>query len=346
MFSKLNSNTLQHHADAEPVDEVQSHVAKETQTNLDDEDGFHTDTNEMTQPILILNITASSSMVEPTGDNEKTTTRVNDWFNKPHLNELTTFYKYHPHQPETRHFNSKMVYYRPEDGMQRMFLSFSEEEECLFCSVCLAHGNEKQKPSSVVTGFNSWTHIHQRIVEHESSKRHQECVEAYLHFSANRTILDMVQGQQYSLRKQQVLHRRLIVDRVVSIVKVIGKRCMPYRGKAGCEAVNVLANDRVDHGTFLEIVILVAKYDEILKAHLKEIIDKDMLNDRQDKRNRANRNTFISKSTVNQIILGIAKLMKSAIAEEVQQAGIFSVQLDTTQDVTQADSSAIRYRQS
>ena len=247
MFSKLNSNTLQHHADAEPVDEVQSHVAKETQTNLDDEDGVHTDTNEMTQPILILNITASSSMVEPTGDNEKTTTRVNDWFNKPHLNELTTFYKYHPHQPETRHFNSKMVYYRPEDGMQRMFLSFSEEEECLFCSVCLAHENEKQKPSSFVTGFNSWTHIHQRIVEHESSKRHQECVEAYLHFSANRTILDMVQGQQYSLRKQQVLHRRLIVDRVVSIVKVIGKRGLPYRGKAGCEAVNVLANDRVDH---------------------------------------------------------------------------------------------------
>ena len=86
----------------------------------------------------------------------------------------------------------------------------------------------------------------------------------------------------------------MIVDRVVSIVKVIGKRGMPYRGKAGCEAVNVLANDRVDHGTFLEIVILVAKYDEILKAHLKEIIDKGMLNDKQDKRNRANRNTFIS----------------------------------------------------
>ncbi|XP_065672002.1 uncharacterized protein LOC136089840 [Hydra vulgaris] len=176
--------------------------------------------------------------------------------------------------------------------MQRMFLSFSEEEECLFCSVCLAHGNEKQKPSSFVTGFNSWTHIHQRIVEHESSKRHQECVEAYLHFSANRTILDMVQGQQYSLRKQQVLHRRLIVDRVVSIVKVIGKRGMPYRGKAGCEAVNVLANDRMDHGTFLEIVILVA----------------------------------------------------NAIAEEVQQAGIFLVQLDTTQDVTQADKCAIVLR--
>ncbi|XP_065642999.1 uncharacterized protein LOC136074593 [Hydra vulgaris] len=344
MFSKLNSNILQDHADAEPIDEVQSHVAKETQTNLDDENGVHTDTNEMTQPILILNITASSSMVEPTGDNEKTTTRVNDWFNKPHLNELTTFYKYHPHQPKTRHFNSKMVYYRPEDGIQRMLLSFSEEKECLFCSVCLADGNEKQKPSSFVTGFNSWTHIHQRIVEHESSKRHQECVEAYLHFYINRTILDMVQGQQYSLRKQLVLHRRLIVARVVSIVKVIGKRGMPYRGKAGCKAVNVLANNKVDHGTFLEIVILCVKYDEILKAHLKEIIDKGMLNDKQDKRNRANRNTFISKSTVNQIILGIAKLMKSAIAEEVKQAGIFSVQLDTTQDVTQADKCAIVLR--
>ncbi|XP_065672781.1 uncharacterized protein LOC136090307 [Hydra vulgaris] len=119
---------------------------------------------------------------------------------------------------------------------------------------------------------------------------------------------------------------------------------MPYRGKAGCEGVNVLANNRVDHGTFLEIVILVAKYNEILKAHLKEIIDKGMLNDKQDKRNRANRNTFISKSTVNQIMLGIAKLMKSAIAEEVQQAGIFSVQLDTTQDVTQADKCAIVLR--
>ena len=77
----------------------------------------------------------------------------------------------------------------------------------------------------------------------------------------------MIQGKQSSLRKQLILHRRMLVDRVVSMVKLIGKRGLPYRGKAGCETVNVLADERVDHGTFLEIVIFAAKYDEILKPH-------------------------------------------------------------------------------
>ena len=53
------------------------------------------------------------------------------------------------------------------------------------------------------------------------------------------------------------------------------------------------------------------------------------------KHNRANRNTFISQTIVNSIIAIIFKLMKEEILNSVREAGIYSVQIDSTQDVLQ-----------
>ena len=95
------------------------------------------------------------------------------------------------------------------------------------------------------------------------------------------------------------MQRRKILDRVVFIVKMIGKRGASYRGTGSSEAVSTLCDEKVDHGTFLKTVLL-AKYDNILKYHSENVIKKCLQN-KPDKHkyNCANRNTFISKTTVN-----------------------------------------------
>ena len=84
---------------------------------------------------------------------------------------------------------------------------------------------------------------------------------------------------------------------------MIGKRETSYRGTGNSEVVSTLCDEKVDHGTFLGTVLLLAKYDNILKCHLENVIKKCLQNKPdKHKHNRANRNTFISKTTVNSII--------------------------------------------
>ena len=133
------------------------------------------------------------------------------------------------------------------------------------------------------------------------------------------------------------MQRRQILDRVVFIVKMIGKRGTSYRGTGNSEAVFTLCDEKVDHGTFLGTVLLLAKYDNILKCHLENVIKKCLQNKPdKHKHNRANRNIFISKTTVNSIIAIISKLMKEKILN--------SVQIDSTQDITSTDKCSVILR--
>ena len=93
--------------------------------------------------------------------------------------------------------------------------------------------------------------------------------------------------------------------------------------------MSTLCDKKVDHEAFLETVLLLAKYNNILKCHLENVIKKCLQNKPdKHKHNRANKNTFISKATVNSIIAILSKLMKEEISNSVREAGIHSVQID------------------
>ena len=120
------------------------------------------------------------------------------WFVKPKRDKLTEYFEFHPHQPEMTKFNSTNVYFRPHDSggrLHRLWFSYCEEKEALFCNLCIAYGattSSNQNPSNFLTGFNSWKHIYQRIDEHESSQKHRGCVEAHIQFSSDKTVVDLL----------------------------------------------------------------------------------------------------------------------------------------------------------
>lgn len=126
-----------------------------------------------------------------------------------------------------------------------------------------------------------------------------------------------------SKMKKEVENRRQVLLRIIDIIKLIGKQGLSYRAKNN-EAAYTLINPSLDHGNFLEMILLVGKYDPILKAHLVKSIKNSIKSHNNGSKQGGGYVNFLSKTTVNHIIDIISKKIKSFISKEVIEAGIFS----------------------
>ena len=280
--------------------------------------------------------------IRPIAENEETI----DYFIRPNTSDkqmLAKFFEFHPHQPKQNiPFNAERVYFR-KDGNARMWLTFRRETPAIFCSLCLAYDTSAARHQSFVNGNSDWKHIYFRIEEHEKSRSHVNCVDAYILYKNSASVHSLLTYGHHSLRKQQVQLRREILSRVVDMVKLIGKRCLSYRGSEN-EAAYTLSNPQQDHGNFLEIILLLSKYDATLKAHIDIMIKKSQKAQDRGSKQGGGILTFLSKTTVNYVITTIGDLIKERISAEVNEAGMYSVQLDTTQDITASEQCSVVLR--
>ncbi|KAF0761538.1 Uncharacterized protein FWK35_00010105 [Aphis craccivora] len=184
--------------------------------------------------------------------------------------------------------------------------------------------------------MSDWKHIHQRINEHENSIVHSRSSESYFLKTANKDIDSLLFSNLNNIAKQNIKKNRQIFERIISVVKLIGKRGLSYRGKNN-EGAYCLNDSNLDHGNFLEIMILLSKYDPVICEHFNVIIKKKQ-------KGRGNFLTFLSKNTVQLVINAISFNIKNTIISEVEKAPFFSVLLDTTQDVSILDQCSIVLR--
>jgi hypothetical protein len=259
--------------------------------------------------------------------------------------DLNTFFAYHPQQPLTHiPFNPTKVY-RRSDTVSRQWLTFSSLKKQLFCSVCLAYSKSTES-NAFITGLDDWRHIYQRIEEHENSKMHANLAEAHVMRIQGSDIVMRLFNNAQTLRNEQVMRRRKVLHRVIDTIVLIGKRGLSYKSHYA-ESAYRLADDSLDHGNFLELLQLLAKYDDTLRLHLDQVISASK--ERHDNvgvsQGRRSLITMISKTMVNYVVTSIRQLIQRQIADDVKDCGIYSVQLDTTQDITVTDqcSVVIRY---
>ena len=193
--------------------------------------------------------------------------------------------------------------------------------------------------------MSDWRHAHQRAEEHEKSMAHRACAEAYFLNCSKSDINSLLRGRQLTAHREQIKKRRQVLDRVVEVVRVIGKRGLSYRHEDN-KAAYTLEDSSLDHGNFLEMILLLGKYDVALKEHLSDIIHKSkkLHESASGSRGRGSLVTLLSKSTVNSVIDTILKMIKDNIGTEIQKAGMFTVQLDTTQDITAQDQCSVVLR--
>ncbi|XP_031779558.1 uncharacterized protein LOC116416182 [Nasonia vitripennis] len=176
----------------------------------------------------------------------------------------------------------------------------------------------------------------ERIDEHEKSIAHKNCADSFFLGQNNSNAAQLLFTNDNSLRNKEVTKNRKILERIVDIIKLIGKRGLSYRGNK-VEAAYTLEDNGVDHGNFLEILLLLAKYDSILQNHIKECINKSKMYHSLKPAGKIGRGNFVSmlsKTTINHILDIIANLVKNTIAKEINATKMFSIQIDTTQDIT------------
>lgn len=94
--------------------------------------------------------------------------------------------------------------------------------------------------------------------------------------------------------------------------------------------------DSVDPGDFKELIILfvLGKYDVCFKKHLSSVNKQIHASGTQGTGSLIG---LLSRTTVNAVINAIKHLIKESISADVNKAGMFTVLLDTTQDITGKD---------
>lgn len=261
-----------------------------------------------------------------------------DYFSSPEVQNLDDYFQKHPCQPSVDipnlPFKPNILFYR-EDGVNRRWLSYCFEKDSLFCCVCLAYC-DKCYSHFVNGGMKDWRHTMQRVGEHEKSKVHSESVESHMMKVKHKNIFSIMWANDSSLRRKNARERKEVLEKIISVIQLIGKRALAFRAHRFESAYTInLENEETDHGNFLEILSLLAKYDPVLKLHLSRVISSSKKRKENSiSRGRGGLITLLSKSTVNHIICAIKKLIQKEIISEIQKAGFFSIQVDTTQDNT------------
>lgn len=258
---------------------------------------------------------------------------------KPKYHTLEYFFKIHPIQPHddsTLPFVSRKAFYRKNQTI-RTWCTYDTTNVKMFCSVCLAFSIDK---NPFTCGMYDRKHIYQRIFEHENNKVHNQCCEAYFIHSQKRDVGYLLQENQKRQQREEVKKNRQVLERIIDVCKVMGKRGLSFRGKRN-EAAYFLKDPTMDHGTFLEMILLKSKYDAVLNEHLNNVINKSEKMHLQGSKGRGNFVTLLSHYSINNVI---SSLIKQTISDQINKAQIFSVLIDTTQDITVMDQCSIVLR--
>lgn len=146
-----------------------------------------------------------------------------------------------------------------------------------------------------------------------------------------------------SLCHEQVKKKRQVMERIIDVIKVLGKCGFSYRGDEA-EGAYTLENIAVNHGNFLELLIILSWYDLYLQQHISSCTEESKKHHESGAKGRGSLVTLMSKDMVNKVVDVLRKVIKGTTADEVQKAGMFSVQIDTTQDDTSTAQCAIILR--
>ena len=176
----------------------------------------------------------------------------------------------------------------------------------------------------------------QLVKRHEASQRHTAASDCYFRNLQRNDITSLIpswKDKADSDARRKVEHNRQILARIIDIIKFIAGQGLPYRGNS--ESARDLLEPNKRHGNFLEMVLLVSKYDPLLSVHVTQCSERGQ----QQGRGRGSCITFLSKTTVNNIIRILAELIQERIVETINRDcnRKYGIMMDGTVDISGTD---------
>ncbi|KAG5864147.1 hypothetical protein JTB14_022011 [Gonioctena quinquepunctata] len=194
--------------------------------------------------------------------------------------------------------------------------------------------------------------FYSRVEKHEVSSAHKISVDAYLIAKSSASITNLRDDK----KQKDVELRRQIVSRIIQVIIFLAKQDLAFRSHRNGGA-SAFRTENENKGNFLATIELIAKFDPILENYVQEISKKSLRNkNRREERERERKQqgkygsgrgkfiTFLSNNTFNKILYIICRLIQVRIADGIKRASMFSLQIDSTQDVAVVDQLSICVR--
>lgn len=236
---------------------------------------------------------------------------------QPSKSELTGCQFPTKHQGDRiRSFHEKHYFKEitPGNFVRRNWLSYSPSFDSVFCIVCKLFGlTSSQHDQFTKNGANDWRHISYKIKIHESTPEHlQSEMRRVMYTSQHRADVQFL-----STLNSKVAENREIVKIIFEALLYLARQNNSFRG-----------HDEqwgsFNQGNFLELLKLLAKHCPLLSFHLSKI----------QSAQTKNRLTFLSNVSQNNMLSVMSEILRSKILKKIKKAGVFSIIIDTTTDVS------------
>lgn len=231
-----------------------------------------------------------------------------------------------------------------KDQIQRNWLSYSPIKDAIFCHTCILFGKGNKEETFTMTGFSNWKKSKQRLAEHEQSQSHVNATIDYSQFCTGHGIDVQLSEQALKAeadRKKKIKRNRDVMERLTNIIIFLAEQGLALRGHREDITSEDFEVVNKNPGSFLALVNLLSKYDSTLASHLQDIRSKKSKKRKNTKEKkisgRGNLVSFMSAESQNKILNAIGEQIRKIVLNEVHAAGIYSIMMDCTTDVSHAD---------
>lgn len=204
------------------------------------------------------------------------------------------------------------------------WLEYSPEKDAVFCFFCRAFDlSGRAEESFTINGFNKWSKASTCLPKHERSVPHKEAMVKLAGFKHS-----SVEG---SIATKIDKHHNTIVLKNISYLKDILETLL-FCARQG---IGIRGHNEQDHsllnnrGNFIELLHMRAKDNDIIKQYF---IDKER------------RFRYIHPEFQNIFLSLMAKNVQQSLISNIKEAGIYSILVDETQDISRHEQVSICVR--
>ncbi|XP_053158078.1 zinc finger MYM-type protein 1-like isoform X1 [Hemicordylus capensis] len=216
------------------------------------------------------------------------------------------------HGKSNRRFSKRFYSSFSNSGLilQRTWLCYSPTSDQAYCQPCWLFSHNRE--GGWVKGIRDWHNLKKKIEVHEGAVGHQECIAVLDHWQLKKTVSADAEA---AIRKEANFWRQ-VLDRIINVTLTLAMSNLEFRSHR--EDVSSGGN----HGNFLSIITLLAKYDPVLQQ-LLNIPEREV--------------NYLSPNVQNELINILSQSIKEGIVKDANKAAFFSVIIETTQDARKTD---------